>query len=264
MSMAMINKSEEAEEDTWSTMTPPDKRSKYGWRSQCPVRWIRAAAVCLGLLLLIVIFGLVAHNASAIGQQDSLLDHLMKREKLIHNLTTDNYALRDELNQMKVNSSRLTKEMEELQREYKTVAASRDHLLQEYTTLNSSSACKVCPSEWIPFDNKCYYASPRGKNKNWEDSRKDCLQRGADLVMPTTRPELNFVTRIYDRTWIGLSDKKSEGRWLWVDGSEVQTGFWQTGEPNNERNEDCAEISRTTGEWNDVLCSTKLPWVCED
>ncbi|XP_023141772.3 low affinity immunoglobulin epsilon Fc receptor-like [Amphiprion ocellaris] len=344
MSMAMINKSEEAEEDTWSTMTPPDKRSKYGWRSQCPVWWIRAAAVCLGLLLLLVILGLVAHNASAIGQQDSLLDHLMKREKLIHNLTTDNSALRDELNQMKVKSSRLTKEMEELQREYKTVVASRDHLLQEYTTLNSSSAyalasaisqqhsllddlkkreklihnlttdnsalrdelnqtkvkssrltkemeelqreyktvaasrdhlqevkmlnsnttCKVCPSEWIPFDNKCYYASPRGKTKNWEDSRKDCLQRGADLVMPTTREELNFVTRIYDRTWIGLSDKKNEGKWLWVDGSELQTGFWQTGEPNNERNEDCAEISRTTGEWNDVLCSSKLPWICED
>uniref|UniRef100_A0A3Q1EE19 CD209 antigen-like protein E n=1 Tax=Acanthochromis polyacanthus TaxID=80966 RepID=A0A3Q1EE19_9TELE len=261
MSVAMINKSEEAEGDTWNEIGT-EERFKYGWRSQCPVWWIRAAAVCLGLLLLIVIFGLVAHNASAIGQQDSLLDHLMKCEKLIHNLTTDNYALRDELNQMKVNSSRLTKEMEELQREYKTVRRSALVNDEEYTTLNSSSACKVCQRGWIKFNNKCYYASEKGQAKNWEDSRKDCLKRGVDLVMPTTKEELDFVARIYEKTWIGLSDKKHEGTWLWVDGSRLVTGFWQTGEPNNAGDEDCAEF--INGKWNDALCSLTVPWICED
>lgn len=257
----MFNTSEETEGDTCNE-TDSEGRYKYGWRSQCPVWWIKAAAVCLGLLLLLVIFGLVAHNASAIGQQDSLLDQLMKREKLIHNLTTDNSALRDELNQMKVNSCRLAKEMEELQREYKTVTASRDRLQQEYTTLNSSSACKVCQRGWINYNNKCYYASVKGQFKNWEDSRKDCVKRGADLVMPKTKEEIDFVVRIHERTWIGLTDKNHEGTWLWVDGSELMTAFWDTGEPNNAGDEDCAEFKN--GKWNDALCSTRVSWICED
>ncbi|XP_008303827.1 hepatic lectin-like [Stegastes partitus] len=263
MSMAMMYKLEDAEGDTWSTMTP-DKRSQYGLRSHSRVWWIRAAAVGLGLLLLILIFGLVAHNASSIGQRKLLLDHMVQREKLIQNLTTDNNALRDELKLMKINSSRLTKEMEVLQSQYNTTAASRDNLQQEVNRLNATT-CKVCQQGWVKFNNKCYYASKKGQNKNWEDSRVDCLRKGASLVMPTTRAELDFVVTLYSRTWIGLSDKKKEGTWHWVDGTELQTAFWQTGEPNNDdSNEDCAEISRTTGEWNDVSCNTRIPWICED
>uniref|UniRef100_A0A3B5A5J2 C-type lectin domain-containing protein n=1 Tax=Stegastes partitus TaxID=144197 RepID=A0A3B5A5J2_9TELE len=202
-------------------------------------------------------------DASSIGQRNLLLDHMVQREKLIQNLTTDNNALRDELKQMKINSSRLTKEMEVLQSQYNTTAASRDNLQQEVKRLNVTK-CKVCLQGWIMFNNKCYYASEKGKTKNWEDSRRDCLQRGVDLVMPTTKEELAFVARIHDRTWLGLSDRKEEGKWLWVDGSRVRTAFWQTGEPNNSGNEDCVEIINGNEKWNDARCSDNVPWICED
>uniref|UniRef100_A0A3B5A4G7 C-type lectin domain-containing protein n=1 Tax=Stegastes partitus TaxID=144197 RepID=A0A3B5A4G7_9TELE len=122
---------------------------------------------------------------------------------------------------------------------------------------------KVCLQGWIMFNNKCYYISEKGQNKNWEDSRRDCLQRGVDLVMPTTKEELAFVARIHDRTWIGLSDMKQEGTWLWVDGSGVRTAFWRSGEPNNHGDEDCVEIIKEHEKWNDARCSKSESHSCK-
>lgn len=82
----------------------------------------------------------------------------------------------------------------------------------------------------------------------------------------TTKDELDFVKRSYSVTWIGLSRGEEEDTWKWVDGTNlVGKGFWQDGEPNNvDGDEDCAEVSRDTAAWNDVPCSRKFSWVCED
>ncbi|XP_069549119.1 CD209 antigen-like protein C [Brachyistius frenatus] len=241
-----------------------DKRSKYGGPSQSPVWWIGVAAVSLGLFLLIVIFGLVIHNASAIGHHTILQVGLATCQKLVHNLTTDKDALRDERDQIKINASRMTNEMQALQSNYITLNASRNALQQQVTKLNQSKTGTLCHLGWKMFNNKCYYASEKGVTKNWNNSRKDCQQRRADLVIITTKDELDFVTKIYDRTWIGLSDIQREGKWKWVDGSDLEgNGFWQTGEPNNSGDENCVEISRRNGDWNDAQCKVEIPWICE-
>lgn len=97
-------------------------------------------------------------------------------------------------------------------------------------------------------------------------SRKDCRERQADLVIITTKAELDFVKKTYAITWIGLSDKQQEGKWKWVDGTDlVGGGFWQAGEPNNsDGNEDCVEVSRSASAWNDAPCDRRFAWVCED
>ena len=54
--------------------------------------------------------------------------------------------------------------------------------------------------------------------------------------------------------------------WRWVDNAMLQTSErnWAAGEPNNENNnEACASMHRTNGRWNDIPCSTSLPYVCE-
>lgn len=123
---------------------------------------------------------------------------------------------------------------------------------------------KLCYQGWLKFNNKCYYASEKGTTKTWEDSRKDCLQRGADLAIPTTNDELDFVAKLYSRAWIGLSDTLEEGKWRWVDGTHLSgSGFWVSGEPNSA-SEHCVELYDSNGKWNDAYCSITNPWICED
>ncbi|XP_070691453.1 CD209 antigen-like protein C [Pempheris klunzingeri] len=259
MSVKFDSKSGEVGGGGWSPMDADD-RSNYGSRSQSPVWWIGAVAVCLGLLLLSIILGMVALNSRAINQRDT------KFEYLIYNLTKDRDAVRDERNQLKIHSNNLTKELLILQSQYNSMAASRDELQREVSQLNLSRAEKTCLQGWVKFNNKCYYVSPNRAAKTWEMSRKDCQERGADLVIITTKAELDFVKKHYDVAWIGLSDKQQEGKWKWVDGSDLEgAGFWQEGEPNDHNsNEDCVEVSRTASAWNDASCDTKFSWICED
>ncbi|XP_076593925.1 CD209 antigen-like protein C [Chaetodon auriga] len=256
MSVAFSGKSREDEGDGWNLMTS-GRTHNSGWRSKSSVCLIGAAVACLGLLLLTMI--LVAKNTSAINQWDT------KYEKLIYELTKGRDDLRDERDQLMIHSSNLTKEMEILRGQYDTVAASRDKLQAKLDTLNVNGTDKSCLQGWIKFNNKCYYISAHGVTKTWENSRKDCQERGADLVIITTRDEMDFVKRSYGVTWIGLFRGK-EDTWKWVDGTELKgRGFWQDGEPNNvDGEENCAEVSRSAAAWNDVPCSRKFSWVCED
>ncbi|KAK9513497.1 hypothetical protein VZT92_027023 [Zoarces viviparus] len=198
-------------------------------------------------------------NCRAIG------DHLdLKCENLIYNLTIDRDTLRDERDQLKINSGNLTKEMEVLQSQYNAMAESRDKLQQEVNRLNLSRTDQPCHKGWESFRDKCYYFSPTGVSNTWESSRNDCKERGADLVIITTKEEMDFVVRTIERTWIGLFDKEQEGKWKWVDGTDLLSDeFWQKGEPNNRDNEDCAEVSRSAMKFNDVPCTTRFSWACE-
>lgn len=85
------------------------------------------------------------------------------------------------------------------------------------------------------------------------------------MVIIDTREEMNFVKKSYPITWIGLQ-RETEDTWKWVDGTMlVGDGFWQEYEPNNaDDTEDCVELSRSASAWNDVPCSRKFSWVCED
>ncbi|TSM60512.1 C-type lectin domain family 4 member M [Bagarius yarrelli] len=68
-----------------------------------------------------------------------------------------------------------------------------------------------------------------------------------------------------DGAWIGANDQNTEGVWKWVDGTAVTNGFWNKGEPNNAENEDCAVTGfRPAPNWNDVFCSLKYIWICEE
>ena len=66
--------------------------------------------------------------------------------------------------------------------------------------------------------------------------------------------------------WMGASDRKSEGKWVWeTSGKFLTDGFtaWGPGGPDDKDGEDCLEWNIYAGVWNDAPCGQKLPFVCE-
>ncbi|XP_073672042.1 CD209 antigen-like protein A [Paramisgurnus dabryanus] len=114
---------------------------------------------------------------------------------------------------------------------------------------------------WIYYQFSLYFIS--SEKKSWSNSRRYCRDRGADLIIINNRQEQDFVQKISgtDSIWIGLTDSDKEGRWKWVDGSTLTTGFWLPGEPNGGRRENCAESYPL--KWNDLSCNDARKWICK-
>ncbi|XP_064859751.1 CD209 antigen-like protein A isoform X4 [Oncorhynchus nerka] len=122
-----------------------------------------------------------------------------------------------------------------------------------------------CQEGWRYFDSSLYFLST--EKKTWEESRQDCKRRGADLVIINSREEQTFVFNLHLRAWIGLTDSVTEGTWKWVDGTSLTTGYWSAGQPDDNGQEDCAEIYFRQDDpvktWNDDNCGTNHNWICE-
>ncbi|KAL6110258.1 cd209 [Pungitius sinensis] len=114
---------------------------------------------------------------------------------------------------------------------------------------------------WVYVRPSFYYISSSEK-KSWQESRNDCLQRGADLVVINSRNEQDFTRKFQLKvTWIGLTTGDTNNSWIWVDGTPLEKSYWSTGEPNNFRgNESCVE---TRFRWNDRNCVRENHWICE-
>ncbi|XP_076125902.1 C-type lectin domain family 4 member E-like [Alosa pseudoharengus] len=123
---------------------------------------------------------------------------------------------------------------------YGSLVEERDRLLKELDDLVG----------WKSFQSSLYFFSI--EDRNWTMSRKDCRQRGADLVIINSKEEQEFISARFRDTWIGLTDSEIEGEWK----------FWMENEPNNaDKGEDCV---KTYGkQWNDAPCSLDLRWTCE-
>ncbi|XP_073730772.1 C-type lectin domain family 4 member M-like [Misgurnus anguillicaudatus] len=116
---------------------------------------------------------------------------------------------------------------------------------------------------WTYYQSSFYFIST--EKKSWTDSRRYCRERGADLIIINNKEEQGFIKQITCENqlwhWIGLTDIDVEGRWKWVDGSTLNTGFWRSREPNGGRDENCVE-THSSG-WNDFYCNKALKWSCE-
>ncbi|XP_036969113.1 CD209 antigen-like protein E isoform X2 [Acanthopagrus latus] len=118
---------------------------------------------------------------------------------------------------------------------------------------------------WVYFHPSFYYIS--SIKKSWTDSRNDCLQRGADLIIINTKDEQEFARKFHNLPWIGLTDRESKGMWKWVDGTPLTESYWSPGEPNayEGKREDCVDFRSHDLEnnWNDLSCEEHNFWICE-
>uniref|UniRef100_A0A671L6G9 C-type lectin domain-containing protein n=1 Tax=Sinocyclocheilus anshuiensis TaxID=1608454 RepID=A0A671L6G9_9TELE len=203
------------------------------------IRSSRAAAVCLLLLCVllltavIVLYQLLTKITSLSGDRDWLLNKNIN----------------------------LTNERDELIAKNDNLIKQRDQLNQEINEM-LKSLHEI--DGWIYYQYRFYYMST--ETKSWTESRRYCTERGADLIIINNRLEQEFVVNIsgYAHVWIGLTDSDVEGRWKWVDGFTLTSGFWQPGEPGEPRYsayENCA-LSYTSG-WIDYSCYRAFKWICE-
>ena len=134
-----------------------------------------------------------------------------------------------------------------------------------------------CPPNWKEYGNSCYlFVIPTAqiRRMSWEDSRANCLGYGADMVSILNSSEVDFINKQTKALgnhlfWIGLFRNKTtsdpkEG-WIWSDGNNfTNPQQWTWGEPNNyKNNENCAEVSATSKQWNDNDCAKLFSSICK-
>ncbi|XP_068560735.1 CD209 antigen-like protein A [Cebidichthys violaceus] len=178
-----------------SQVSSRPSRSHTGPRSS-ESRSHGAVVLSLGLLSVFLLAGLIGlgvHSADLSTIKANLTERLRVNEDKLSSVSEE----RDLLN---ANLTNLTEEMDRLQR--------------------LSQQKKTCPTGWKMFRCSCYLLSTR--SDSWEKSRKDCRDKGADLVIIDSLEEQKFISSIVThRTWIGLNDRDNEGTWKWIDGTPL-------------------------------------------
>jgi len=156
------------------------------------------------------------------------------------------------------------------------------------------------PVDLDKHEERCYNIKQKGVVKDgmklkaiedsmpWADAEKACknLGEGWNLASILNQKEQDQVAAFYHdankspcttdcaaqgaRFWIGLNDRKEEGKLVWSDGHKLEYSAWQPGEPNNVGSgEDCVEVGnwfhdqRDVTEWNDHRCELPRQPLCQ-
>jgi len=112
--------------------------------------------------------------------------------------------------------------------------------------------------EWArnPADNHFYR---RMNSLNWMAAERQAERWGAHLVVIDNVDEETWLRSQFgtEEVWIGFSDIKEEGNWVWVNGEPVNYTNWCDGEPNNDSGENTSENAAVMNSqagtcWNDI------------
>ncbi|XP_026144331.1 CD209 antigen-like protein E isoform X4 [Carassius auratus] len=221
------------------------------------IRSFRTAAVCLLLLCVLLLTAVIVLCVYIHTKNTTYTEETHKLLTKINNLTeqsdlllTKYINMTNERNGLLINNDILTKE--------------RNQFNQLQKIINETDG-------WLHSNFSFYFMS--SMKKSWTESRRDCTERGADLIIINNREEQDFVKKITDKRefWIGATDAKEEGRWKWVDGTSVTSGFWASSghitEPNGGGQENCAVTYLKKNPeligWIDVDCNDLYQWICE-
>ncbi|XP_013397759.1 uncharacterized protein LOC106164412 [Lingula anatina] len=131
-----------------------------------------------------------------------------------------------------------------------------------------------CPAGWSDIgDIYCYQLNvqPVTYQKRWPEARDDCVDKGGDLASFHNATQVEQLWRQYMvaepgnyNFWIGLNNRDTNKGYIWSDGTALQYTRWNKGEPNNwQGTENCVEMNKATGLWNDRRCDATRNWVCK-
>ncbi|KPP79615.1 macrophage mannose receptor 1-like, partial [Scleropages formosus] len=123
---------------------------------------------------------------------------------------------------------------------------------------------------WRKHEGVCYYYNDTD-HVDFYTAMIRCWDEKAQLVSILSKEEQEYVSSMVgtgnmQEAWIGLRMFGiTGGEYMWLDESPVLYVHWGPGEPNNANGEEqCVQISRYPGTWNDVNCGRdSAGYVCK-
>ncbi|XP_057716442.1 CD209 antigen-like protein E isoform X2 [Corythoichthys intestinalis] len=254
----------------------------------------RVVILCLGLLDVVLLVAAVALGIAFTQRPDTKsqpaaahliaeLDHLFGNHSdameamqeavnMLNRETRSHKKLKVKVKEQKSANDVYQRQLERFRRERKIL---------QFNVSALEGSCGKCNKGWIFFNSSCYYFSysnSSASRKDWMDSRNDCINRGADLVVIDHQKEQSYISQIIEslRTyhfevnglWIGVTYKKTEGTWIWINNvTEAEQRYWMPGEPNNSQGQHCgATVYSSTQPWETRFgdhCDSHFHWICE-
>ncbi|XP_036948682.1 CD209 antigen-like protein E isoform X1 [Acanthopagrus latus] len=230
-----------------------------------------SAVFCLGVLCFLTLTAIIVLTTCYITinlGKDQLQN---KYDKLSNNYTQLQETVSANNNQLKNSYETLSKNHSKLQDQVKKlkdeIKVNNSQLQDELQKLKDKIEEKWCPDGWTRCGCSCYFRS--NEIKSWDQSRTDCRNKGADLVVINNRDENKFVSglnNMYEEFWIGLKTEWSSERrsyeWKWVDGSPLTETFWAAGQSAATWGGYTA-YSNQQGRWTQSVYYHKKYWICE-
>jgi hypothetical protein len=121
-----------------------------------------------------------------------------------------------------------------------------------------------CEDGWTKFGLNCY--KKEEDMQKWAAAEAHCVEHGGHLVSILSEKENEFVKGLGTDVWLGLSDKGTEGTFVWTDGSPATSYTnWAAGQPDDWQvtgGEDCTH-NLAAGTWNDLACDGTRKSICK-
>merc|ERR1719228_1143954 len=134
------------------------------------------------------------------------------------------------------------------------------------TECTCTATTATCPGGYTmdTAGTKCYIK--RTAAAGWQDASNACLRFGDERLAVISSDSQNTAVAGLGEAYIGLSDRATEGTFLWTDGTNPG-GYskWMAGQPNpaTATNQDCVKM-RPDGTWQAVGCNKNpFDYVCE-
>ncbi|XP_068564598.1 C-type lectin domain family 11 member A [Cebidichthys violaceus] len=195
-----------------------------------------------------------------------VLSRLAGMDQAIHKLNVGHYTLDVKVSQLMDRLTRVDAKVEELEDSIREVY---QHSKDNRKEMGRLEGCQ----KGHRMGYKCYLVY--NSYQDYAGASRKCLERGGRMAMPRDRKEqealADYVKSFFHPgnwpVWLGVNDLRSEGMYLFDDGTRVSYFQWRkhflSSQPDGGRRENCVAMSSDDGDWWDHYCDRTMNYLCE-